>query len=131
MIGFIDRWLDRRAERASHDDTAYNCEYWWGDRAGTDHYAVCRLCPPKPADDDERIATGNAWLLLSPADDPAAFSYRMTGAFHSAQQRAQEVIAKAGGVPSSVVEFHVIAEIRFRTVQANPDLGPDSPRSYR
>lgn len=42
----IGRWLARRAERRLHDDTAYGCRYWWGDRAGVNLRAVCPICGP-------------------------------------------------------------------------------------
>lgn len=42
----------------THDETAYNCRYWTGDRKGYNLNAVCWECQPKPQQvvTNERLA---------------------------------------------------------------------------
>lgn len=43
-------WLKNRRERQEHNDRAFNCRYWWGDRSGSLVGVTnerCLVCNPK------------------------------------------------------------------------------------
>lgn len=65
MIGAVERWLDSFLERGQHDDTAYGCIYWRGDRAGVDLNALCGICG-----DAQRTSAPSATSLYDPGYGP-------------------------------------------------------------
>lgn len=50
LCGFVAEEVDRRRERARHNDRDAACRYWWGDRSGGATQERCSVCNPEGSD---------------------------------------------------------------------------------